>query len=83
MILLNILSIEAHYSVQSRMEKKRKTNLFFRPLLEQVYACAECGWPACSLECTGLKIPQVHGLECQILKLRLPKQNESNYEFFR
>lgn len=29
MIPLNILSIEAHYSVQSRMEKKKQKQIYF------------------------------------------------------
>ncbi|KAH1025142.1 SET domain-containing protein SmydA-8 [Dendroctonus ponderosae] len=52
-------------------------------LLNEVHACPECGWPACNAECAGLKSPQRHGLECQILKMRPPTQNQSMYQYFR
>ncbi|GBP55648.1 SET domain-containing protein SmydA-8, isoform A [Eumeta japonica] len=32
--------------------------------------CPDCGWPVCSGNCPGLKDPQHHGAECQILSLR-------------
>ncbi|KAL1497646.1 hypothetical protein ABEB36_008569 [Hypothenemus hampei] len=52
-------------------------------LLDEIRSCPECGWPACNFDCEGLKSPQMHGLECQILKLKPRKPNESDYDHFR
>ncbi|XP_066261854.1 SET domain-containing protein SmydA-8-like [Euwallacea similis] len=47
------------------------------------HLCPQCGWPACGAECDGLTSPQIHGLECQILKLRPRRPDESEHQYFR
>ncbi|KAG5877977.1 hypothetical protein JTB14_032238 [Gonioctena quinquepunctata] len=45
--------------------------------------CSGCSWPVCSQECDGLKITTLHGFECNVLKLRLPNEKESFYDYYR
>ncbi|CAG9788862.1 unnamed protein product [Diatraea saccharalis] len=43
----------------------------YKPVFTDVgERCAKCGWPVCSGYCPGLKDPQHHGVECEILSAR-------------
>ncbi|KAJ8923003.1 hypothetical protein NQ315_001551 [Exocentrus adspersus] len=45
--------------------------------------CPCCFWPVCSLDCTGLKTPQLHGFECNVLKLKPPGEAKTFYDCYR
>ncbi|XP_018563555.1 protein msta-like [Anoplophora glabripennis] len=45
--------------------------------------CPECFWPVCKTDCPGLKVAQVHGFECKVLKLRPPSEPKSFFDYYR
>lgn len=47
----------------------------FEPIKDLQFKCSSCLWPACSPECIGLITPELHDLECELLKYgKGPKQ---------
>ncbi|KAJ8959770.1 hypothetical protein NQ314_006200 [Rhamnusium bicolor] len=45
--------------------------------------CLGCFWPVCNVNCEGLKIPTVHGFECNVLRLRAPSEAKPFHEYYR
>lgn len=41
----------------------------FEPIKVLHFKCPNCAWPACSSDCSGLTNPELHDIECGLLKV--------------
>lgn len=59
----------------------------FEPLKVLNFTCPSCHWPACSSECAGLTNPDLHDIECALLKIGKGPEDRSDIrsikEYFR
>lgn len=50
----------------------------FEPINVLHFKCANCLWPACSPDCIGLTNPELHDIECGLLKIGAGPKNKTD-----
>ena len=51
----------------------------FEPIKILQHKCPKCFWPACSDECIGLTNPELHNIECGLLKIGKGPVNKTDF----
>lgn len=51
----------------------------FQPIKVLNSKCPKCFWPACSTECIGLTNPELHSIECGLLKVGKGPANKTDF----